>query len=134
MVDAPDDEHVDPRAAGIALSLQSTQNIRYTSQIPVIDAEIAAGHSIHEAFCRAGGYPADFLDNLAVGEESGKVVESMGRLARQYMEQARAALGILTVAAGVAVYALVIAAIAMMIFRVAGFYIGNLNAAASGKF
>ena len=50
------------------------------------------GHSIHEAFCHAGGYPHDFLDTLAVGEDSGRVVESMGLLARQYQDQARAAL------------------------------------------
>ena len=116
-----------PLRRAMALSLQSTRNACYTDQIPVIDAEIAAGHTIHEAFCRAGGYPADFLDNLATGEESGKVVESMGRLARQYMEQARAAIDVLTVIAGVAVYVLVGAVIILMIFRVFGFYIGTIN-------
>ncbi len=123
-----------PLRRAMALSLQSTRNARYADQIPAIDAEIAAGHSLHEAFSRAGGYPADFLDNLAVGEESGKVVESMGRLARQYMEQARAAIGMLTVVAGVAVYVFVGAMIVLMIFRVFGFYVGVLNNAASGKF
>ncbi len=123
-----------PLRRAIALSLQSTRNARYVNQIPVIDAQIAAGHTLHEAFCRAGGYPADFLDNLAVGEESGKVVESMGRLASQYMERARAAIRILTVLAGVAVYVVVGAAIVMMIFRVALFYINTRNNAASGKF
>ena len=54
------------------LSLRSTQNARYIDHIPAIEAEISAGNSIHEAFCRAGGYPADFLDMLAVGEQSGK--------------------------------------------------------------
>ena len=63
------------------LSLESTQNARYTDQIPAINGEIMAGHSIHEAFRRAGGYPIEFLDSLAVGEESGRVVESMGVLA-----------------------------------------------------
>ena len=116
-----------PLRRAIALSLRSTQNACYIDQIPAIDAEIAAGHTIHEAFCRAGGYPAEFLDTLAVGEESGKVVESMGRLARQYTEQARAAIGVLTVIAGVAVYILVGAVIILMIFRVFGFYLGTIN-------
>ena len=71
-----------PLRRAMALSLRSTRNALYIDQIPAIDAEIAAGHTLYEAFCRAGGYPADFLDTLAVGEESGKVVESMGRLAR----------------------------------------------------
>ena len=54
------------------MSLRSTQNARYTDQIPTIDAEIVGGNSIHESFRVAGGYPADFLDTLAVGEQSGK--------------------------------------------------------------
>ena len=75
----------------LALSLRSTQNARYLDQIPMIDAEIAAGNSIHEAFRVAGGYPADFLDTLAVGEQTGQVSESMETLARQYQHQARMA-------------------------------------------
>ncbi len=77
----------------LALSLGATQNARYLDQIPTIDAQIVAGSSIHEAFRTAGGYPAEFLDTLAVGEQSGKVGESMEKLARQYQEQARMAPG-----------------------------------------
>ncbi len=113
----------------LKLSLGSTQNARYTDQIPVIDAEITNGNSIHLAFCRAGGYPADFLDTLAVGEESGKVVESMGHLARQYQEQARAALALLTLAAGWAVWAAIAALLVFLIFRLFFFYLGQINSA-----
>ncbi len=73
----------------LKLSLRSTQNARYIDDIPVIDQEILQGNSLHGAFSAAGGYPVEFLDTLAVGEESGKVVESMGTLARLYQEQAR---------------------------------------------
>ena len=65
----------------LKLSLRSTQNARYIDQIETIDAEIMAGNSIHQAFVAAGGYPVEFLDTLAVGEQSGKMVESMGHLA-----------------------------------------------------
>jgi type II secretory pathway component PulF len=111
----------------LKLSLRSTQNARYIDQIPAIDAEIVAGNSIHEAFVLAGGYPADFLDTLAVGEESGKIVESMGLLARQYQERARMALAVLAIIAGWAVWALVAALIIALIFRVFSFYLGALN-------
>ena len=106
----------------LKLSLRSTQNARYTDQIPTIDAEIAGGNSIHEAFLRAGGYPVDFLDTLAVGEQSGKIVESMGLLARQYQDRARMAMAALAVVAGVAVWALVATFIIVMIFHIAFFY------------
>ncbi|MBN1393854.1 MAG: type II secretion system F family protein [Pirellulales bacterium] len=113
----------------LRLSLRSARNARYTDQIPAIDAAIEAGHSIHEAFCAAGGYPADFLDTLAVGEESGKIVDSMGILSRQYQERARMALAALTVLAGWAVWGLVAAMIILMIFRLFSFYIGAIGGA-----
>jgi type II secretory pathway component PulF len=106
----------------LRLSLRSTHNARYTDQIPTIDAEIAAGNSIHEAFLEAGGFPIDFLDTLAVGEQSGKVVESMEHLARQYQDQAQAAMKALAIAAGVAVWMVIAAFIIVLIFRGAMFY------------
>lgn len=114
----------------LKLSLRSTQNALYIDHIPAIDAEISAGNSIHEAFCRAGGYPAEFLDTLAVGEESGKVVESMGLLARQYQDRARAALAALMIVAGWVVWAMVAAIIIVLIFRIFSFYVAALGAAA----
>jgi type II secretory pathway component PulF len=109
------------------LSLRSTQSAYYTDQIPLFDAEISAGNSIHETFCRAGGYPVEFLDTLAVGEQSGKVVESMGLLARQYQDRARAALAMLTLFAGWAVWLLIAILLIALIFRMFSFYLGAIN-------
>jgi type II secretory pathway component PulF len=118
----------------LALSLQSTQNARYTDQISAIDAEIMAGNSIHEAFRNVGGYPVEFLDTLAVGEQSGKLVESMGRLATQYQERARIAMAAVAVIAGVAVVVVVAAIIITLIFRIAyTSYIGPLYDATKMK-
>jgi type IV pilus assembly protein PilC len=114
----------------LRLSLRSTQNARYLDQIPAIDAEISAGNSIHQAFLRAGGYPPEFLDTLAVGEDSGRLVESMGVLARQYEDQARAALAVVTMMAGWAVWAMVAALLIMIIVRLFLFYVAVLNDAA----
>lgn len=111
----------------LRLSLRATRNARYTDQITLIDAQITAGSSIHEAFQAAGCFPADFLDALAVGEQSGKLVESMGRLSRLYQDQARTALAALTVVAGFAVYAAIALVIILLIFRLAGFYFRTLN-------
>ncbi len=114
----------------LALSLRSTQNARYIAQIPTIDAEIAGGNSIHESFRVAGGFPADFLDTLAVGEQSGKMVESMGILARQYQDRARIAMTALAVVAGVAVMMLIAGLIIAMIFRIfITSYLGPINEA-----
>jgi type II secretory pathway component PulF len=111
----------------LSLSLRSTQNAFYIDQIPIIEAEIASGNSSHGSFCRAGGYPADFLDTLAVGEQSGNLDDAMGRLAGEYQERARAALAILSMFAGWLVWAVVAVSIIMLIFRLFSFYLGALQ-------
>ena len=83
---------------------------------------------------KEGGYPADFLDTLAVGEQSGKMVESMGTLARQYQDRARMAMTALAVVAGVAVMLLIAGLIIAMIFRIfITSYLGPINEALKMK-
>ena len=91
-----------------------------------------AGNSIYEAFCAAGGFPADFLESVHVGEQSGNLVESMAHVSNLYQDQARAALNILAAVGGFAVWAAVAAIIIFLIFRLAMFYVGALSGAGSG--
>jgi len=116
----------------LKLSLRSTRNARYIDRIERIDAQIAAGNSIYEAFCEAGGFPADFLESIHVGEKSGNLVESMAHVSELYQDQARAALSVLSTVAGFAVWLVVAAIIVSLIFRLAFFYLGVLNGAGAG--
>ena len=116
----------------IRLSLESTRNAHFTDQIKPIDKDVEAGSSLYEAFSGTEAFPSDFLDSLHAAEESGKLVESMGRLSRQYQEQAEAALHVLTTLAGFAVWALIAAIIIFAIFRIFSFYVGMIDAAAKG--
>lgn len=113
----------------LKISLESAGNARYLGHIKVIDAAIAEGESVYEAFCRTADYPADFLDSLAISEQSGRLSESLALLSQQYQQRARAALGVLTQIAGFLVWAVVAAMIVVMIFRLFGFYIGQLREA-----
>ena len=117
----------------LKLSLRSTQNARYIDQIPDIDAEIMAGWSIHDAFSRVGGYPVEFLDTLAVGEQTGKTVESMGHLAKQYADQAKTVMAVLATLAGVAIWILIaIMLIALIISMYQNLYLKPINDALKG--
>ncbi|NLE37465.1 MAG: hypothetical protein GX621_05510 [Pirellulaceae bacterium] len=111
----------------LRLSLESTNHARYIDQIPTIDRAIAGNDTIHEAFLQAGNYPADFLDSLAVGEESGRLIASMEHLSEQYQDRARSALAALMTVAGFLVWAVVAAIIVFIIFRLFFFYLGVLN-------
>jgi type IV pilus assembly protein PilC len=113
----------------VRLSLQSTHNARYTDQIPAVEASISAGMSLFDTLARTECFPADFLETLHVGEQSGKLVESMAHLSRQYQDRAAVALGVLTMLAGFAVWCMVAAVIIALIVRLFMFYVGTINEA-----
>jgi type II secretory pathway component PulF len=115
----------------VQLSLLTTRNARYVDQIPLIKKEIKSGSSLFEAFAGSGAYPDEFLDALTVSEQSGRIVESMELLSRQYQERARSALSTITMLAGFAVWILVAILIIFLIFRLFLSYINQLNSAFS---
>jgi type II secretory pathway component PulF len=109
------------------LVLRATGSDYYVQHTQEVVSLVAAGHPLHEAFGVTGVFPDDFLESLEVAEESGAVVESMERLSKRYEDEAQLALKVLTTIAGVAVALLVMGLIILMIFRIAGFYIGTIN-------
>jgi type II secretory pathway component PulF len=111
----------------LRLSLRSTRNVEYSSQSDAVWASIRRGSDLTEALAATGSYPRDFLDTIEVGEQSGRLSESLGKLAQQYEDEARAALVILTRILGFAVWLAVALIIIYMIFRLASFYIGTIN-------
>jgi type IV pilus assembly protein PilC len=102
----------------LKLALESTGNARYIDAVPAVDEVIARGDTIEEAFRASGVFPQEFLDAVLVGEQSGRLVESLAVLSRQYHERADAAMRILTMFAGFAVWVLIAAIIIMVIFRI----------------
>jgi type IV pilus assembly protein PilC len=111
----------------LAMSLASTHNVVYTRHTDAILRDIRNGHSVHEAFTATGAFPYDFLDALQVGEDSGRLSETMAHMAQEYQDQARLAMNTLTILFGLMVTALIAAVIIFLIFRVASFYIGVIN-------
>ena len=122
------DAGMDVRPA-LRLGVSSTQNAHYLDHLPAMEASIARGNSIYETLLDTGCYPVEFLDAVQVGEQSGRLVESLSHLSGQYHQRADAALRTLTMAAGFMVWAIIAAVIIMFIFRLALFYIGQIEAA-----
>ena len=85
-----------------------------------------------EALRSTGEYPSDFVDAIEVGEDTGQLSESMDRLSRQYEDKAKAALSALAVLAGFAVWGLVALFIIVLIFRIAFWYVGQINSLLDG--
>ncbi|MCI0332479.1 MAG: type II secretion system F family protein [Planctomycetes bacterium] len=113
----------------VPLVLRATGNDYYVQHTNQVVADVAAGHPLHVVLGRSGAFPTDFLDALAVAEESGRIVESMDRLSSRYEGEAETAIKAIAVIFGILVAMLVMGVIVLMIFRLAGFYIGTINEA-----
>jgi len=113
----------------LKLALQSTGNARYMDVVPTVDEVIARGDTIEEAFRASGVFPREFLDAVLVGEQSGRLVESMAVLSRQYHERADAAMRVLTMLAGYVVWIFIAGIIILVIFRIFSFYLNSIRQA-----
>jgi type II secretory pathway component PulF len=113
----------------LSLSFQSTRNAVFISHDQQVQDLIQNGDTIHDALTKTGVFPVEFLNAVQVGEDSGRLSETMEIIARQQLDAARRAMAVLTKAAGYGVWLLVAGLIIMLIFRLAGVYLGNLNQA-----
>lgn len=111
----------------IPMALRSTRNAYYTGHADQIVADVVAGSELHEALLASGAFPIAFVDTVQVGEESGRLAESMGHAAQQYQELARHQLRAATIAAGYCIWGLVAMLIIFLIFRIASFYLGAID-------
>lgn len=109
------------------VALRSTQNKYFTRHQPTILQSIARGETLYEAFVKTEAFPQEFLDAVMVGEQTGRLGESMEKLSQQYEEQGKAAMRVLAIVGGVAVWMLVAAFIIYFIFQIALFYTGLLD-------
>jgi type IV pilus assembly protein PilC len=113
----------------LRLALNSAHHVEFTSQIPQVEAGIQRGDQIHEVLSATGSFPSEFIHAIEVGEDSGRLTESLGIVARQYQDESRRALAILTQFAGYAVWGAVALLIILLIFKLFGNYVGTINQA-----
>ncbi len=119
----------------LRLSLRSTHNVLYTCHTNRIIRDISAGREIYESLRATRAFPPDFLDAVQVGEDSGQLVESMGRLADAYQDQARVAMNTLNVVLGMLIWLMIMGIIVYFIYQFfVRAYLGPINDALNGKF
>jgi type IV pilus assembly protein PilC len=111
----------------LKLALKSTHFAPLADNAEEVLADITRGDEINEALARTGAFPQDFLDAVTVGEQSGRLPESMGMLSRNYQEQAEAAIAVLGTIGGWVIYGMVALFIISIIMRIAGAYVGVIN-------
>ncbi|MEW4561331.1 type II secretion system F family protein [Bremerella sp. JC770] len=113
--------------SAMRLSLEATRSRYYEQFKEEIDQGLIDGEEIHDVLRRTRSFPADFLDYVETGEISGRLTESMDKLAESYQEKSKAALRTITVIGGMLVTMLIFGILILLIFKFAMFYIGILN-------
>lgn len=116
-----------PVRRALALAVGSTQNVSFTRHLRRMEASVEAGQSLTETFADTGAFPPDFLELVSMGEESGELVEALGRASRMYHAQAESALRVLVVLAGLLCWLAVAAVLIAMIFHIFGAYVQTLR-------
>jgi len=116
----------------LSLALASTHNVEFTDQDSYVREMITRGQSIHDTLAAAGVFPIEFLQAVQVGEESGRLAETMSVVAKQQLEAAGRAFAVLTKAAGYLVWLAIATFIIVLIFRLFGAYVNTINQAAGG--
>ena len=111
----------------VEVALRSTRNKYFTRHKNAILQSVARGETLHDAFGQTQAFPQDFLDAVLVGEETGRLGESMEKLSQHYEEQGKVAMRALAICGGVAVWMFVAAFIIYFIFKIALFYTGLLD-------
>lgn len=101
----------------MALALRSTQNPYFLSFQEPVDQALIEGCEFHEALRTTRGFPVDFIHALEAAEISGTQTESLGRLAHDYQERAKASAKVLTVVASFSVWAFVAMIIIVLIIQ-----------------
>ncbi len=120
------DTPMDLRQA-LPLALQATGIDTYSRHSQDVVDRIQRGLSMTQALASTGEFPSDLLDNIAVGEESGRLVETMQRQAEEYEERSGTAIALIAQFAGYAIWVLVAVFIIVMIFRLFSFYVNTIN-------
>lgn len=113
----------------VPLALRASAHAPYIEQSETLVRALRGGRDLTGAMADTRAFPGDFLDAVQVGEESGRLPEQLEVLAREYQDQARHALNVITRLAAVAVWLIVAAAIIVFIFRGALTYINIINGA-----
>ncbi len=118
----------------IRLSFLATSNPAYIAALPEVESSLRKGNSISESFQKANLFPQKFISGVTVGEESGRLPETLRHQGEEYEEEARLRLTWLTRLVGWVIWLGVAAFIIFCIYSIyTNVYMKEINKAL-GKF
>jgi type IV pilus assembly protein PilC len=116
-----------PIGKALRLSLRATGNAAYAARADEVAKAVRSGDDLTTALGRTHLLPEEFVNVLAVAEESGQIPEVMRRQMENYHEEAERRLRTLARAASGAVWLIYAGMITFAIFRIASVYISAVG-------
>lgn len=107
-----------PINKALKLSLRSAGNAAFEAATENVQYALKTGEDLTAALSDSGVFPSEFINIIAVAEESGRLPEVMKHQAQYYEEESARKLAIATRIAGFAVWLLVAGIIITAIFRI----------------
>jgi type II secretory pathway component PulF len=112
----------------LRLALAATDNAAFIAEAPRVEASLRKGNSIVSSFGEARLFPERFLSAVGVGEESGRLPETLRHQAEEYDDEARRRLTWLTRVSSWLVWLAVAAILITCIIRIfSAVYVGTLQ-------
>lgn len=111
----------------VGLAFQSAQTPFYVQHAEACKRAVRAGAEIHRTLKATGVFDQTLIDAVQVGEDSGRLAESLEIHAKQLDDRMNVAFKSMAVMAGIGVWIIVAAFIIFMIFRIAMFYLGLID-------
>lgn len=102
----------------LRLAMLATDNAAFIAAIPQMESSLRRGNSITTSFEQAGRFPPRFLNAVAVGEESGRLPETLLHQGEEYDDEARRRMTWLTSLSAWLVWLAVAVVIIICIFRI----------------
>lgn len=118
-----------PITEALTRAFRASGNGAFAARAPQAVAAIEKSGTLTDALRVTGLFPFDYMNIIAVAEESGKLSERLDWLARDYAGRSERALGMLVTAIAVLIWVCVAAFIIVYIFRFFMQYVGMITGA-----
>jgi len=112
-------------------SFNATGNGAFAARGKAAADAVLGDATLKRALAQTGLFPREYIEIVAVGEETGTLSERFDWLAKQYGEKAERAMTVLATVAARAIWAIVAAFIVFFIFAMASRYVDMLEWASS---
>jgi type IV pilus assembly protein PilC len=112
----------------LRLAMAATDNAAFVAEAPRVEASLRRGNTIVSSFTEARLFPERFLSAVGVGEESGRLPETLRYQGEEYDDEARRRMNWLTRLTSWLVWLMVAAILVTCIFRIfTNIYLGNID-------